>query len=286
MKKIISLLGLVIGIFLLTGCSDDSMDNITIYTSVYPIEYVTEEIYGTHSKVYNIYPQGIVPYDYKLTDKQISTFADSDLIVYNGLSEEKDYMSKMLNQNKKLKIIDATNNIEYTNGYDEIWINPSDILMIAQNIKDGLKEYVSSTLINEDIDQNYEQLKIDISNLDAEIKEMVENSSNKNIIVQDNELTFLNKYGLNIISLDKNTITDKIYNDAKDMVNTNGLSYIFVIKGHKNNDYTNKLLEEIPSLKVIEIDPINNISTSDKNEGVDYITIMNDNIDKLKQELY
>lgn len=286
MKKIISLLGLVIGIFLLTGCSDDSMDNITIYTSVYPIEYVTEEIYGTHSKVYNMYPQGIVPYDYKLTDKQISTFADSDLIVYNGLSEEKDYMSKMLNQNKKLKIIDATNNIEYTNGYDEIWINPSDILMIAQNIKDGLKEYVSSTLINEDIDQNYEQLKIDISNLDAEIKEMVENSSNKNIIVQDNELTFLNKYGLNIISLDKNTITDKIYNDAKDMVNTNGLSYIFVIKGHKNNDYTNKLLEEIPSLKVIEIDPINNISTSDKNEGVDYITIMNDNIDKLKQELY
>lgn len=286
MKKIISLLGLVIGIFLLTGCSDDSMDNITIYTSVYPIEYVTEEIYGTHSKVYNMYPQGIVPYDYKLTDKQISTFADSDLIVYNGLSEEKDYMSKMLNQNKKLKIIDATNNIEYTNGYDEIWINPSDILMIAQNVKDGLKEYVSSTLINEDIDQNYEQLKIDISNLDAEIKEMVENSSNKNIIVQDNELTFLNKYGLNIISLDKNTITDKIYNDAKDMVNTNGLSYIFVIKGHKNNDYTNKLLEEIPSLKVIEIDPINNISTSDKNEGIDYITIMNDNIDKLKQELY
>ena len=162
MKKIISLLGLVIGIFLLTGCSDDSMDNITIYTSVYPIEYVTEEIYGTHSKVYNMYPQGIVPYDYKLTDKQISTFADSDLIVYNGLSEEKDYMSKMLNQNKKLKIIDATNNIEYTNGYDEIWINPSDILMIAQNVKDGLKEYVSSTLINEDIDQNYEQLKIEI----------------------------------------------------------------------------------------------------------------------------
>lgn len=286
MKKIISLLGLVIGIFLITGCSDDSMDNITIYTSVYPIEYVTEEIYGAHSKVYNIYPQGITPYDYKLTDKQISTFADSDLIVYNGLSQEKDYMSKMLNINKKLKIIDATSNIEYTNGFDEIWINPSDILMIAQNVKDGLKEYVNSKIINDDIDQNYEQLKINISNLDAELKQMVENSDNKNIVVQDNELTFLSKYGLNIISLDKDTITDKIYNDAKDSVNGNGLSYIFVLKGHKKNDYTKRLLEEIPSLQVIEIDPINNISTNDKNEGIDYITIMNDNIDKLKQELY
>ena len=192
----------------------------------------------------------------------------------------------MLDINKKLKIIDATNNIEYSHGFDEVWINPSDILMIAQNVKDGLKEYVSSTLISEDIDQSYEQLKINISNLDAEIKEMVENSDNKNIIVQDNELTFLNKYGLNIISLDKDTITEKVYNDAKDMVNGNGLSYIFVIKDHKKNEYTNRLLEEIPDLKVIEIDPINNISTSDKNEGIDYITIMNDNIDKLKQELY
>lgn len=286
MKKIISLLGLVIGIFLLTGCSDDSMDNITIYTSVYPIEYVTEELYGNHSKVYNMYPQGITPYDYKLTNKQISDFANSDLIVYNGLSEEKDYMSKMLNINKRLKIIDATNNVEYTNGFDEIWINPSDILMIAQNIKDGLKEYVNSKLINEDIDQNYEQLKINISNIDAEIKELVENADNKNIVVQDNELTFLNKYGLNIISVDEDTITDKIYNDAKDSITGNGLSYIFVIKDHKKNEYTNKLLEEFPDLKVIEIDPINNISTSDKNEGIDYITIMNDNMDKLKQELY
>jgi len=286
MKKIISLLGLVIGIFLVTGCTNDSMDNITIYTSVYPIQYVTEELYSDHSKIFNIYPQGITPYSYKLTDKQITDYGNSDLIIYNGLSQEKDYMSKMLKSNKDLKIIDATSNVEYTYGYDEIWVNPSDILMIAQNIKDGLKEYVNSKLINEEIDQNYEKLKINISNIDADLKEMVENSNNRNIIVQNNELTFLSKYGLNVISIDEETITDKIYNDAKDSINSNEINYIYIFKDNKQNNYTKKILEEYPELKVIELDPINNISTNDKNEGIDYITIMNDNIDKLKQELY
>lgn len=286
MKKLIGLLGLVLGLFLLTGCSNDSMDNITVYTSVYPIQYVTEELYGEHSKVYNMYPQGIIPYDYKLTNKQISDYASSDLIVYNGLSEEKDYMGKMLNINKRLKIIDATNSIEYTNGLDEIWINPSDILMIAQNIKEGLKEYVNSKLINDEIDINYEELKLNISNLDADIKEMVENSNKKVILVQNNELTYLNKYGLNVLSIDKATITDKAYNDAKDAITNSGLKYIFIFKGTKKNNYTENLLAEYPNLKVIEIDPLNNISTSDKNDGLDYISIMNDNIDKLKQELY
>ena len=43
---------------------------------------------------------------------------------------------------------------------------------------------------------------------------------------------------------------------------------------------------ELPKLEIMYIDPINNISTEDKNAGKDYISIMNDNIDKLKQELY
>ena len=45
-------------------------------------------------------------------------------------------------------------------------------------------------------------------------------------------------------------------------------------------------MKEYPDLNIVELDPINNISTEDKNNDVNYITIMNENIDKLKQELY
>lgn len=286
MKKKISFIVLLLGLFLLTGCSTDSMENITIYTSVYPIEYVTNELYGNYSTIYNMYPQGINPYDYKLTNKQIKDYGNSDLVIYNGLGKEKDYIVTMVNDNKKLKIIDSTNRIEYTYSEDEVWINPSNVLMIARNIKEGLKEYVISENIDKKIDDNYETLKINISNLDVELKEMAENASNKDIIVQNNELTFLSKYGLNIISLDEETITDKIYNDASNLASGDDIKYVFLLSGQEANEYTNKLIEENSDLEIVYIDPINNISTEDKNNGKDYITIMSDNIDKLKQELY
>ena len=138
MKKVLKLMGLVIVILLFSGCTNDSMDNINIYTSVYPVEYVTNELYNGHAKIHNMYPQGIDPYSYTLTNKQITDYSDSDLVIYDGLSKEKEYIVKMINKNKKLKIIDATNNIEATYGEDEIWINPSNVLMIAQNVKEGL----------------------------------------------------------------------------------------------------------------------------------------------------
>ena len=286
MKRKISFLILLIGIFLLSGCSTDSMENITIYTSIYPIEYVTNELYGNYSTIYNMYPQGINPYDYKLTNKQIKDYGNSDLVIYNGLGSEKEYIVTMVNNNKKLKIIDSTNRIEYKYSQDELWINPSNVLMVARNIKEGLKEYVVSENLDKKIDDNYEALKINISNLDVELKEMAENAENKDILVQSDELTFLSKYGLNITSVDEKTVTDKIYNDAKNLVEGDNIKYIFLLTGEEENEYTKKLKEVNEDLEVVYIDPINNISTEYKNDGKDYITIMNDNIDKLKQELY
>lgn len=286
MKKKISFIILLIGIFLLSGCTTDSMENITIYTSIYPIEYVTNELYGNYSTIYNMYPQGISPYDYKLTNKQIKDYGNSDLVIYNGLGKEKDYIVTMVNNNKKLKIIDSTNRIEFKYSQDEVWINPSNVLMVARNIKEGLKEYVITETIDKKIDDNYEALKINISNLDVELKEMAENASNKDIVVQDNELTFLSKYNLNITSLDASTMTDKIYNDASNLLDSGNIKYIFILSGREENDFTKQLRETYPDIEIQYIDPINNISTEDKNNGKDYISIMNDNIDKLKQELY
>lgn len=287
MKKILISVGLVLGALFLSGCDAiNNMENITIYTSSYPIEFVTKELYGEHSKVYNMYPQGIDLNEYKLTDKQISDYANSDLIIYNGLSDEQKYIVKMINKNNKLKIIDATSKIEYTSSIDEIWINPSNLLKIAKNTKDGLDEYINSSLIKDEINDNYEDLKVEISSIDADLKEMVENAADKTIVTSSNKLNFLTKYGLNVISVDEATLTDKTLSDAKKALATDSINYIFIIKGEEKSETVNSLLSENDKIKTLEIDTLSNISTEDKNDGKDYISIMNDNIDKFKQELY
>lgn len=286
MKKIIKLISIITIIFLASGCvNKDSMEDIKIYTSVYPIEYVTNYLYGAHSDIISIYPSDVNPYTYKLTTKQITNYSKADLIVYNGLDYEKDYIVKMLNANKKLKIIDSTAKIEYSNSMDEIWINPSNMITIAQNTRNGLKEYINSDIIKSEIDKNYEKLKLELSTIDADLKETVANAKNVNIIVSDDDLNILSKYGLNIISIDEDSMSDKDLADAKSLLNNKTVSYIFVKKGYTETK-TMKDLKDTYKAEYLEIDTLNNISLEEKNNNKDYITIMNDNIDKLKEELY
>ena len=285
MKKIIKLLSISFIVLLSSGCARDSMEDITIYTSVYPIEYIANILYGNYADIYSMYPSDVNPYEYKLTNKQIKNYSDSDLIIYNGLDIEKDYVVKMLNTNKKLKIIDSTAKIEYDSSMDEIWINPSNMITIAQNTRNGLKEYINSTIIEDEIDSNYEKLKLDLSTIDAALKETVQNSSNKTIIVDSDDLKVLSKYGLDIISIDENTMTDKALADAKNLLNNKKVNYIFIKKGDKETQ-TMKSLKDTYSVNYLEIDTLNNISLENKKNEKDYITIMNENIDKLKEELY
>ena len=286
MKKLIKIFSLLTISILLSGCTTkDSMENITIYTSIYPIEYVTNVLYGDYSNVVSMYPGDVNPYKYKLTEKQINNYSNSDLVVYNGLDKEKDYVVKMLNKNKRLKIIDSTAKIEYTNSIDELWINPSNMITIAQNTKNGLKEYISSSYLQEKIDENYEKLKLDFSTIDANLKETVENAKDPTIIVADDDLNVLSKYGLNIISIDEDTITDKEIADTKNLFNDKKVSYIFVKKDYKETK-TMKELKDKYDIKYLEIDTLNNLSIDNKNNNKDYITIMNENIDNLKEELY
>ena len=60
MKKAFKLISILILAITLTGCfKSDTMEDITIYTTVYPIEYITSRLYSDYSEIYSIYPDGV-----------------------------------------------------------------------------------------------------------------------------------------------------------------------------------------------------------------------------------
>lgn len=287
MKRYFKLLLLTLLLIIPTGCTNsDNMEDITIYTSGYPIEFVTNKLYKDYSKVYNMYPRGIDITKYNLTKKQVNDYSNSDLVIYSGLVDDKDNIVQMVNNNKKLKIIDATSRIEYNNEVNEVWINPSNLLTISQNIRNGLKEYITSKVIKDKIETNYNDLKMNISTIDADLKEMAENTNDKTLVVANNDFNFLSKYGLNIMSLDEKTNNDKNTSDIKNLIKNGTVKYIFMMNNDEETETIKNIKQEYPSVEILYIDSLNNISTKDKNEGKDYISIMNENIDKFKQELY
>ena len=121
-----------------------------------------------------------------------------------GKTKDSDIAITYLNNNKNLKLIDASFGMEYKNGEEELWMNPSNLLMIAENIRNGLDEYISSSYLIKEIDNNYNNLKIELSELDADVKLSFENASKNTIFTNSNALKYLSKYGVNVIVLNKN----------------------------------------------------------------------------------
>ena len=168
---------LLITIFLLTGCNlnKDTMDNISIYTTTYPINYLINKLYQDHSKIYSIYPTGVNLNEYNLTDRKLKDYSKSDLFIFNSLDKDRDYAVKMINLNPELKVIDVSTGMSYENSIEELWLDPNNYLMMAENIKTGLSEYIDNPYLTEEINTNYENLEYDISKLDADLTETILN---------------------------------------------------------------------------------------------------------------
>ena len=287
MKKIIKIVTIFTLMFSLTGClKRDSMEDITIYTTNYPTEYITQRLYGEYSEVKSIYPDGVNIKDYKLTNKQIKDYSKAQLFIFNGLSSEKNYVEKMRENNKDLKIIDTTLSMEYTNGIEELWLDPSNFLMMAQNIKTGFGEYIDSYYLNNQIEEKYEELKIEASNLDAKIKEVVSNGNSKAIVVSSNLFKYLEKYGLTVYSLDEsNTDVNAVYRQVLNLVNDGSIKYIFTTASSENNSTVQKLINNT-NISQQSWHTLSNLTEAEKTENENYFTLMNKNLELLKNELY
>ena len=283
MKKFLLL---ILMCFALTGCFEEAnfSDDIT-YVTIYPVEYIADYLYSDYSEIESIYPNGINIKDYSLTEKQKSNYSKGNKFIYNGISNEVDLAVEFLNKNKDLEIIDSMKSMAYKYGIEELWLDPSQYLMMARNIKESLIDYENNIYTKESIEENYNELKIAISEIDVNLTMIGKNASYNNIIVANEVLKFLEKYNVNVVSLDENNSEyEKNYKTALTLASDEDILYLYKIKNFELSDSLNSLVNTY-DLEVIEIDTMTNLTEEQRKNGENYITIMNDNIDKLKRDL-
>lgn len=294
MKKIILIL---ITILLATGClKRDNMENIHIYTTIYPIEYITNRLYGNYSKIESIYPDGVnIQLDknnidnnlYTLTEKQLSDYSKTDLFIFNSLLYEGNYVKEMRESNKDIKIINATDHLVEDDFYalEEIWLNPSRLLTIARNIKNGFDEYITNGYIKQEIENNFNELKEELDKLDSKLAQTCKNADNKIIVASDDVFKYLtkDKYGLTVYSLENADNTT--INDVKALIENGNVKYIYIKQYEDVSDKIKELIKDT-DIELLEFHMLTNLTETEKNNKKDYFTIMNDNIDLLKMSLY
>jgi len=295
-KKIL----LIICVLCLSGCfKRDTMEDITIYTTVYPVEYIVNRLYGNYSTIDSIYPNGVnvqlekcedCTYElYTLTDKQLTDYSQTDLFVFNSLLHEGNYVKPMFNSNKKLKIINATDNLNINDfyGLEEIWLDPSRMLTISRNIKNGLFEYINNIYLKQDIENNFEKLKEELDKLSSKLTDTTKNATNKIIVVNNDVFKFLSKekYGLTVYSLADENISNKTLEDIKTLIDNKTIKYIYIRQYDEVNDTIKQLIKDT-DVEIVKLHMLTNLTETEESNKKDYFSIMNDNIDLLKKGLY
>ena len=283
---ILTIFFVVITSFFTTGCTSDSMDNIDIIVTNYPTEYITKKLYEDHATITSIYPDGVDITNYKISNKQKNDYAKSDLFVYNGLLEkERNLALELLDINPNLKIIDTAYVLETDYSPEELWLNPSSLLMMGQNVRLGLQEYVSSTYLKNEINDRYNELKIELSELDVEFRVAFDSTNNNTIIVADSALVYLEKFGLEVICIDSDA-SQKTLSDAENLITGKTVAYIYGFKNQKFGDNAQKLLDTYTDVKTMELHKLDNISDEERRDKKDYLSITSDNLELIKREIY
>lgn len=79
--------------FILMGCTKSTSQpknnsDLTIYTSIYPLQFAVEQIGGETVKVNSIYPSGVDAHTYEPASKDVTDIAKSDAFIYMGAGLE------------------------------------------------------------------------------------------------------------------------------------------------------------------------------------------------------
>lgn len=291
MKKrlhFIKLCVLTLLIVFMTSCVKvkiNEFENSNIITTSYPLVFFTNSLYGDHAKVKSIYPNETNPNNLKFNDKQLDNFASNNLYIYLGQDSEQSKIAiELKNKNPNILLIDAGVGIN-TNSRQELLLNPSNILMMAKNIKKGLEEYINNTYISKNIEKNLNDLNVKISEIDAELRLTYTNSKYKTLVVRSNSLKFLEKYGFEVVSLDKLTRTNEDINYFKQLVKKGLVNYIYSLENIEDDDVITNLIRTT-GVKKLTIRSLDTITDEEEKLNKNYYQIMNENIDLIKKETY
>ena len=282
MNKILKFGVLLLVLLGLAGCfKSDKLSNNNVYTTIYPIEYLTSYLYGEEKEVYSIYPSGADIKTYELTNKQKETYQNGALFVYNGLTNEKELAREFLNENENLLLIDVSYGLNYQDQVEELWLSPNNYLMLAKNIKNNLIDYTTSKLVIDNIEANYRELEETLSYMDADLRNianLANKDGNATLVVSSNKLKFLENYGFNVVVLDSDTVMEAT---IKSNFKSERYKDIYLCSGDIKSDLI-KDLESNYKANVINVNMLYTLTDEEVNNNESYLTIMQSFIEDIR----
>jgi len=302
---------LLIVSFIMTACSNEKDQSqkekgeLSIYTTVFPLQYFTERIGGKHVNVNTIYPPGADEHTFEPSQKDMIKLADSDLFFYIGLGLE-GFVEKAKTslKNENVLLIPVAENLDLDSaeeheheeeGHEEhehgdfnphVWLDPVYSKEMAAVIKDSLVEKMPEN--KQVFEENYQQLADELDQLNIEFEDTIKNAKHKDFLVTHAAFSYWEqRYGLEEISISglstTNEPSQRELEDIISLADELGLHYILF-----EQNVQSKLAEVVQDEIGAKALPVHNLGILTKENIKDketYFSLMKQNLNSLKTAL-
>lgn len=300
-KAVLSILLILTLILSATGCSGNASrvisggtEKLRIFTSFYPMHYIAQQLTKDRAEIINMIPAGVEPHDWEPTLKTMAQLQESDIFIYNGAGME-NWADRVIENidTKRTLVVEASKGINLIGSDDDhgdydphVWVSPMNLKKQAQNVLGALIEKDSA---NEGFYRdNYQDLAKRLDKLDADIKEAV-SGFKSNIIVTSHEAFgyFAREYDLEQIPIrgvspQQEPSPAKLAEIVK-LCREKNIRYVFVEK-FVNPKYSETIAREIKG-EVLTLNAAHGLTEDEQKSGMDYISIMYENLENLKKAL-
>ncbi|KKI88879.1 hypothetical protein WQ54_29405 [Bacillus sp. SA1-12] len=304
-----------------TADDSESSNKIKIYTTIFPLEDFTQKIGGDLVEVESILPPGGDAHTFEPTSKLMVDIAESDGFIYSGVgiesfaSQIEEALAKedvaFISAGEGIELEDHNHEEEETgeeaahehadeadteeaahDGHDHgdtdphVWLDPVLSITLAENIKQSLIEIHPEG--KETFEENFQQLKSQLEDLDQSFKDLVKTADKKEILVSHAAYGYWEKrYGIEQISVLGLSPTEepsqKELKEIIDVANEHDINYI-IFETNVSSNVTDIVQSEIGA-EALHLSNLETVTEEDLNNNEDYFSIMNKNLETLKKAL-
>lgn len=310
MKRIIAVLVtffLIIGAIFIaignTNINTQKSDKIIVVTSLFPEYDFVKQIGKDKVDVKILLPPGTESHTYEPTPKDIVNINEADMFCYTSNEMEPwaekiatsiDSNTVIMQAEQGISLIEVEHYHDKTDEHDEhlsdahVWLNPNNAIKMVENITDKL---CAISPENEEYFRNNANAYIgELKELDKEIEETIENSKTKKLVFGGEfaYIYFLDRYNLEYATAYEGCgegaePSAKKIKEIIDTINNEKIPVIFY-EELSEGKIANMIADET-NAKALVFNTAHNVTGSELEKGVTYVSIMRENLNKIKVAL-
>lgn len=289
---------------LITGCQSTSeTDENKVYTSIYPIQYIVEEIGGDLITTESVYPPGVDAHSYEPSSRDMTKIAKGDAFIYLGVGMEsfaETAADSLENQDVKLVEVAALDDSLFSHGINHndddhdghshgdqdphVWFDPLRMIQMGELIKDEL-----GTVFPDDKEifmTNFKAFEEKMLALDEDFTQTLAEKNKKSILVAHAAYGYWEeRYGIEQIAISGLTTNDepsqKELTEIVNIAEEHDLKY--VIFEQTGTDKVSQIIMEQIDAEPLYMHNLESLTEDDIEHNENYITLMEKNLDVLDQ---